>query len=152
MLVNRRVSFLHWEIPIIFHNSRNPYIWKFTGQNKMRAGSLCVNSGEMDAWIFFLLSNATPHVPVDFVVLPPRHGRSVTDFWGWDAHEAQLRCPDYVSGDRGGCSARRSLKPKFHLSTQTMVTVGILPFRKNSRGRAGNRTRISWLVVRDSDH
>ena len=33
---------------------------------------------------------------VDFVVLPPGHGRSVTDFWGWDAHEAQLRCPDGV--------------------------------------------------------
>ena len=33
---------------------------------------------------------------VDFVVLPPGHGRSVTDFWGWDAHEAQLRCPDCV--------------------------------------------------------
>ena len=33
---------------------------------------------------------------VDFVVLPPGHGRSVTDFWGRDAHEAQLRCPDGV--------------------------------------------------------
>ena len=33
---------------------------------------------------------------VDFVVLPPGHDRSVTDFWGWDAHEAQLRCPDGV--------------------------------------------------------
>ena len=33
---------------------------------------------------------------VDFVVLLPGHGRSVTDFWCWDAHEAQLRCPDGV--------------------------------------------------------
>ena len=33
---------------------------------------------------------------VDFVVLPPGHGRSVTDFWGWGAHEVQLRCPDGV--------------------------------------------------------
>jgi len=55
-----------------------------------------------------------PHVLVDFVVLPPGHGRSVTDFWGWHAHEAQLRCPDDVSGDIGGCSARRTLKPKFY--------------------------------------
>ena len=46
---------------------------------------------------------------VDFVVLPPEHGRNVTDVWGWDAHEAQLGCPDGVSGDRGGCSARRGL-------------------------------------------
>jgi len=37
-----------------------------------------------------------PHVLVDFVVLPPGHVRSVTDFWGWDAHEAQLCCPDDV--------------------------------------------------------
>jgi len=55
-----------------------------------------------------------PHVLVDFVVLPPGHGKSVTDFWGWDAHEAQLRCPDDVSGDIGGCSAWRALKPNFY--------------------------------------
>jgi len=71
--------------------------------------------------------------------------------WAWqecnrllrlgDAHEAQLRCPDDVSGDIGRCSARRALKPKLYQSTQTMVTAGILPFRKNSHGRAGNRTR-----------
>jgi len=48
------------------------------------------------------------------MVLPPGHGRSVTDFWGWDAHEAQLRCPDDVTGDIGGCSARRARKPKFY--------------------------------------
>ena len=45
----------------------------------------------------------------DFVVFPPGHGRSVTDFSGWDAHEARLHCPDDVSGDIGGCSARRAL-------------------------------------------
>jgi hypothetical protein len=36
---------------------------------------------------------------MDFVVSPPGCGLSVTDFWGWDAHEAQLRCPDEVDGD-----------------------------------------------------
>ena len=45
-----------------------------------------------------------------------------------------------VSGDRGGRSARSSLKPKFYWSTQTMVTAGIFPFKENSHGRAGNRT------------
>jgi len=55
-----------------------------------------------------------PHVLVDFVVLPPGHGNSVTDFWGWDVHEAQLRCADDVSGDIGAWSARRTLKPKFY--------------------------------------
>jgi len=55
-----------------------------------------------------------PHVLVDFVVLPPEHGRSVTDFWGWEGHEARLRCPGDVSGDIGGCNARRAVKPKFY--------------------------------------
>ena len=86
-----------------------------------------------------------PHLLVDFIVLPPGHGRSVTDFWGWDAREAQLRCPDDVSGDIGGCSARRTLKPKFYQPTQTMVTVGILPFMENSHGKARNQTRV--LVI-----
>ena len=62
-------------------------------------------------------------------------------FWGWDTHEAKLRRPDDVSSDIGGCSARRALKPKFYQPTQTMVTAGILPFRENSHGIAGNRTR-----------
>jgi len=82
-----------------------------------------------------------PHVLVDFMVLPPGRGSSVTDFWGWETHEAQLRCPDDVSGDSGRCSARRALKPKLYQPTQTVVTAGILPFRENSHGRAGNRTR-----------
>ena len=30
---------------------------------------------------------------------PPDCGDSVANFWGWDAHEARLRCPDDVSGD-----------------------------------------------------
>jgi len=81
-----------------------------------------------------------PHVLVDFVVLPSGHGRSVTDFWGWDAYEVQLRCLHDVSGDIGGCSVRRALKPKFYQPTQTMVTAGILPFRENSHGSARNRT------------
>jgi hypothetical protein len=63
---------------------------------------------------FFILYPMPPHVLMDFVVFPPGHGSSVTDFWGWDANEAQLRCPDDVSGDIGGWSARRALKPKFY--------------------------------------
>jgi hypothetical protein len=51
---------------------------------------------------------------VDFFVSPPVCGRSVTDFWGWDAHEAQLRFPDEVDGDIWTWSTRRGLKPKFY--------------------------------------
>jgi hypothetical protein len=53
----------------------------------------------------------------------------------------QLRCPVDVSGDIGGWSARRDIKPKFYYPTQTMVTAGVLPFRENSHGRAGSLTR-----------
>jgi hypothetical protein len=34
-----------------------------------------------------------------FVVSRPGCGRNVTDFCGWDAQEAQLRCPDEVDGN-----------------------------------------------------
>jgi hypothetical protein len=51
---------------------------------------------------------------MDFVVSPSGCGRSVTEFWGWDAHEAQLRCPGVVDGDIWIWSAGRSLKPKFY--------------------------------------
>ena len=45
----------------------------------------------------FFFGPMPPHaLLMDFVVLPPGHGRSVTDFCGCDAHEAQLRCPDGV--------------------------------------------------------
>jgi hypothetical protein len=47
-------------------------------------------------YIFFLIP---PQVHTNFRVPPPGYGGSVTDFWGWDAHEAQLRCPDGVRGD-----------------------------------------------------
>jgi hypothetical protein len=30
---------------------------------------------------------------------PPDCDRNITEFLGWDAHEAQLRCPDEVDGD-----------------------------------------------------
>jgi len=71
----------------------------------------------------------------------------------WDAHEAQLRCPDDVSGDIGGCSARRALKPKFYQPTQTMVTAGIPPpSGKMPTVEPGIEPGTSWLVARDSDH
>jgi hypothetical protein len=55
-----------------------------------------------------------PQVHVDFVVSPPGCGQSVTDFWGWDAHEARLRCHDEVDGDIWIWSTGRGLKPKFY--------------------------------------
>jgi hypothetical protein len=51
---------------------------------------------------------------MDFVVSLPYCGRRVTDVWGCDAHEAQLRFPDEVDGDIWIWSTRRGLKPKFY--------------------------------------
>jgi hypothetical protein len=51
---------------------------------------------------------------MDFVGSPAGCGRSVTDFWGWDAHEAQLRCPDEVDGDTLIWSTTMGLKPRFY--------------------------------------
>jgi hypothetical protein len=68
---------------------------------------------------------------MDFVVSPPGCGRSVTD-WSWDAHEAQLGCPDEVDADMWIWSTRRGLKPKFYYTTQTMVAMGIFPFKEKS--------------------
>ena len=48
---------------------------------------------------FFFPPPMPPHVLMNFCGFPPGCGNSVTDFWGWDAHEARLRCPDDVSGD-----------------------------------------------------
>jgi len=93
-----------------------------------------------------------PHVLVDFVVLPPEHGRSVPDFWGWDAREAQLRCPDDVSGDIGGRSARRALKPKSTNLPRPWSPRESSPSGKIPTIELGIEPGTSWLVVRDSDH
>ena len=75
--------------------------------------------------ITFYLFPMPPHVLRNFRGFPPGCGDSVADFWGWDAHEARLRCPDVVSGDMqedeipGGASSLNLLP------TQTMVTTGI---------------------------
>ena len=37
---------------------------------------------------------ACSHVLMNFRGFPPACGDRVADFWGWDAHEARLRCPD----------------------------------------------------------
>ena len=83
----------------------------------------------------------------DFVVFPPGHGRSVTDFWVWDAHEARLRCPDDVSGDIGGCSARRA----FNLNSTNLPRPSS-PSGKIPTVEPGIEPGTSWLVGRDSDH
>jgi hypothetical protein len=78
---------------------------------------------------------------MDFVVSPPGCVRSVTDFWGWDAHEAQLRCPYEVGGDIWIWSTR---KGALNLSSTKLPRPWSpwesSPSRKNPHGRNRNRT------------
>ena len=80
-----------------------------------------------------------PHVLMNFRGFPPGCGDSVADFWGWDAHEARLRCPDDVSGDMQEDEIPGGALSLSLLTTQTMVTTGIFPC--NSHGRTRNSTR-----------
>jgi hypothetical protein len=94
----------------------------------------------------------------DFVVSPPGCDRSVTDFWGWDAHEARLRCPGEVDGDIWIWSGWWYMDMKWMVIYGYEVPGGVLnlrstklprpwspweysPSRKNPHGWTGNRTR-----------
>ena len=88
-----------------------------------------------------------------FVVPPPGCGGSVTDFWGWDAHEVQLRCPDGMRGDILENEVPGGALSLDLLTTQNMVTTGILPpTRKIPMVEPGIEPGTSCLVVRSSDH
>jgi hypothetical protein len=83
---------------------------------------------------------------VDFVVSPPDCGRSVADFWGWDAHEAQLRCPDEVDGDIWIRGDRRGLNLNYTKLPRPWSPWGTSPSSKNLHGRTGNRTRDLMII------
>ena len=67
---------------------------------------------------------------MNFCVFPPGRGDSLADFWGWDAHELQLRCPDDVSGDMQEDEIPGGALSLNLLTTQTMVTTGISPCKE----------------------
>ena len=62
-----------------------------------------------------------------FCGFPPGCGDSVADFWGWDAHEARLRCPNDVSGDMHEDEIPGGALSLNLLTTQPTVTTGIFP-------------------------
>ena len=68
-----------------------------------------------------------PHVLKNFPGFPPGCVDSVADFWGWDAHEALLRCPDDVSGDMQEDEIPGGALSLNLLTNQTMFTAGIFP-------------------------
>jgi hypothetical protein len=82
-----------------------------------------------------------PHIPYGLRGLPSRLWPSVTDFWGWDAHEAQLRCPDEVDGDIWIRSTRRGLNLSSTKLSRPWSPWKSSHLRKIFHGRTGNRTR-----------
>jgi hypothetical protein len=106
------------------------YVIKAYGTRVVSSGITFIQSF---VHISLLIQNFIYHMSLmDFVVSPPGCGWSVTDLRGWDAHEAQLRCPNEVDGDIWIWSTRRGLKPKFYWTTQTMVNMGVFPFKEKS--------------------
>ena len=90
---------------------------------------------------------------MNFRGFPPGCGDSVADFWGWDAHEARLRCPDDMSGDMQEDEIAGGALSLNLLTTQTMVTTGIFPCKeKISMVEPGIEPGTSWLAVSDPDH
>ena len=83
----------------------------------------------------------------------PGCGDSVADFWGWDAHEVRLRCPDDVSGDMqedeipGGALSLSILIYPDHGHHGNLSLQGKIPIVE-----PGIEPETSWLVVRDPDH
>ena len=79
---------------------------------------------------FFFSPPVPPHVLMNFRGFPPGCGDIVADFWGWDAHEARLRCADDMSGDMQEDEIPGGALSLNLLTTQTMVTAGIFPCKE----------------------
>ena len=91
---------------------------------------------------------------MNFRGYPPGCGDSVADFWGWDAREARLRCPDDMSGDM-----QEDEIPGWALSLNLLTTQTMHGHHWNlslqgkiSMVEPGIEPGTSWLVVRDPDH
>jgi hypothetical protein len=71
-----------------------------------------------------------PRVLMNFRGFPSGCGDSVADFWGWNAHEARLHCPNDVSGDMQEDEISGGALSLNLITTQTMVTTGIFPCKE----------------------
>ena len=67
---------------------------------------------------------------MNFRGFSPGCGDSVADFWGWDAHEARIRCPDDMSGDMQEDEISEGVLSLNLLTTHTMATTGIFPCKE----------------------
>ena len=82
-----------WLFPWFWH--LGPINIRFTPYNFCLCG--CSQpSCQFNNIYIYIYSPIWAHVLMNFRGFPPGCGDSVADFWGWDAHEARLRCPDDV--------------------------------------------------------
>jgi hypothetical protein len=90
---------------------------------------------------------------IDFAVPPPGCGRSVTDFWGWGAHIAQLCCPDDVSDDMYGRGVPGGALNLISTGYLDRGRYGDPPLQgKIPTAIPGIELGTLWLVFRSSDH
>jgi hypothetical protein len=76
---------------------------------------------------------------MNFVVSPRGCGRSVTDFWGLDAHEAQLRCPDDYEVP-GWALNLSSIKLPYHGHHGNLPLQGKIPLAEPGIEPGGEKT------------
>ena len=84
-----------------------------------------------------------PHVLFRLHGPPPGYGWIVTDFWSWKTQQARLCCPDENDGEmRGESEVPGGALNLISTNYPDHGHHGRLPLsRKNTHGRAGNRTR-----------
>jgi hypothetical protein len=109
-------------------------MWQVTG------GVFCVRY-MLRTKNFFFFPQCHHMSLMDFIVSPPGCGRSVTDFWGLNAHEAQLRCPNEVDGDIWIWITRRGLNLSSTKLPRPWPPREPSPSRKNTHGRISNWTQ-----------
>jgi hypothetical protein len=114
----------------IFHFKENPH-----GRAENQTWNLMISSQKL-----WTLDHEAG--PISWYIFPPGCGRSVTVFWGWDSHEAQLRCPNEVDGDIYEYEVpRRALNLNYTKLPRPRSPWETSPSMKNPHSKAGNRTR-----------
>jgi hypothetical protein len=91
------LHYLHCRLSIYFHYLEDTTRFTHTVMLRKKVHAYFTMSKYHTQHI--LLSSQCNYMSLmEFVVSPPDCGRSVTDFWVWDAHGMQLRFPNEVDG------------------------------------------------------
>ena len=140
LLHTRQPSTQNNKYPVSYKHSYISWWWAHSSPKHVK----------IDNFFFFPMP---PYVFCGLRGPPSWHGRSLTDFWGWDAHEAQLRCPngvwmvieeDVMPGGALNLNSTNLPRPRSPRESS--------PSRKIPTVEPGIEPGTSWWVVRDSDH